>query len=184
MRYFWTYPFLLIILLDAFADAQQCQPPCVPGTEDIMKPKEHGTSHTPVQSNLRWHCDWDTADRICNFNRHYAEYSGYWETTGFLSDAGTGGPIVFYDSNTGRPLFEAPKGRSWESFLEESSEHGWPSFRDGEVNWDYVRVLSNGEVVSVDGTHLGEDDLKLSSTVLYYTTVYVLRFTHSWLFMT
>ena len=35
--------------------------------------------------------------------------------------------------------------------------HGWPSFRDDEVNWDYVRVLPDGEAVSVDGTHLGHN---------------------------
>jgi hypothetical protein len=134
----------------------QCQSPCVPGSEDIMSQKEHGTSHTPVQETLRWNCDWATADRICNYNRHYAEYSGYWETTSFLSQTnGAKEPVTFYDSNTGKPLFKAPKGRSWEQFLEESRSHGWPSFRDSEVNWEYVRVLSNGETVSVDGTHLG-----------------------------
>lgn len=31
------------------------------------------------------------------------------------------------------------------------------SFRDDEVNWDYVRVLPDGECVSVDGTHLGHN---------------------------
>lgn len=35
--------------------------------------------------------------------------------------------------------------------------HGWPSFRDEEVNWDVVRVLSDGETVSIDGTHLGHN---------------------------
>ena len=40
--------------------------------ESVMKQKSHGTSETPVQSNLRWGCDVETADRICNFNRHYA----------------------------------------------------------------------------------------------------------------
>merc|ERR1711865_790750 len=39
----------------------------------------------------------------------------------------------------------------------ESKSHGWPSFRDSEVNWDYVRVLADGECVSVDGTHLGHN---------------------------
>lgn len=48
---------------------QPCSAPCIPGTEEIMSRKEHGTSHTPVQENLRWKCDRDTADRICNFNR-------------------------------------------------------------------------------------------------------------------
>jgi hypothetical protein len=35
--------------------------------------------------------------------------------------------------------------------------HGWPSFRDSEVNWDYVRILPDGETVSVAGTHLGHN---------------------------
>lgn len=46
-----------------------CTPPCVPGSENIMSPKKHGTSDTPVQKNLRWNVDWNTADRICNYNR-------------------------------------------------------------------------------------------------------------------
>ena len=32
---------------------------------------------------------------------------------------------------------------------------GWPSFRDQEVVWENVRVLKDGETVSVTGTHLG-----------------------------
>lgn len=60
----------------------------------------------------------------------------------------------FYDSNTGNLLFVAPKDRTWEDWILESTKHGWPSFRDNEVNWDYVRVLPDGETVSVDGTHL------------------------------
>lgn len=126
-----------------------------------MSKKEHGTSHTPVQSTLRWGCEWNTADRICNFNRHYAEPAGYWETTSFLSDVSEalrqGEEITFYDSNTGKPLFVAPKGRSFEEFVKESHAHGWPSFRDSEVNWDNVRCLPNGETVSIDGTHLGHN---------------------------
>jgi hypothetical protein len=41
------------------------------GDESIMSKKKHGTSETPVQKALRWGCDWDTADRICNFNVSY-----------------------------------------------------------------------------------------------------------------
>lgn len=40
--------------------------------ETVMSPKNHGTSEKPVQEKLRWNCDFETADRICNFNR-YAE---------------------------------------------------------------------------------------------------------------
>lgn len=122
-----------------------------------------GTSETPVQENLRWSCDRSTADRICNFNRHYAEYSGYWTSTTFVNDAkaeyasNNGKPITFYDSNTGKPLFMAPNGRDLNAFLAESASHGWPSFRDEEVVWENVRILGDGECVSVDGTHLGHN---------------------------
>jgi peptide methionine sulfoxide reductase MsrB len=133
-------------------------PPCVMGTEDIMSKKAHGTSDTPVQDNLRWSVDQQTADRICNFNRHYAEHSGYFEgSTKFMDEARKGGQITFYDSNTGKPLFIAPKGRTMEEFLVESRAHGWPSFRDQEVVWQNVRVLPDGETVSLDGTHLGHN---------------------------
>lgn len=114
-----------------------------------------GTSDTPVQENLRWGCDRKTADNICNFNRHYAEFRGYWQSTKFLEDARkeyeANGIIKFYDSNTGKLLYEAPKGRSFEDFIKESLSHGWPSFRDEEVVWDNVRVLPDGETVSLQG---------------------------------
>jgi len=48
-------------------------PPVVMGDESIMCKKAHGTSATPVQQRLKWGCDTKLADRICNFNRHYAE---------------------------------------------------------------------------------------------------------------
>mmetsp|Transcript_60749 Transcript_60749/g.83402 ORF Transcript_60749/g.83402 Transcript_60749/m.83402 type:complete len:207 (-) Transcript_60749:329-949(-) len=136
--------------------------PCVMGEESLMDQKEHGTSMTPVQSNLRWSCDVETADRICNFNRHYAEYAGYWESTSFLKEHSAAsvlenGEITFYDSNSGKPLFYAPRGRTFDEFVSESKRHGWPSFRDEEVNWEFVRCLGNGEAVSVDGTHLGHN---------------------------
>ena len=149
-----------IIRVMAGVSAKTFPPPCVMGDESIMSKKAHGTSAVPVQDNLRWNCDGKTADRICNFNRHYAEHSGYWETTTFLKEMGGDGsggggpsqPIQFFDSNTGKLLFEAPKGRTWEEFVRESRAHGWPSFRDQEVEWNNVRVLPNGEAVSVDGT--------------------------------
>ena len=50
-----------------------------------------------------------------------------------------------------------PRGRTLEDFFAESEKHGWPSFRDDEVVWENVRTMVNGEVVSVDGTHLGHN---------------------------
>ena len=50
---------------------------------------------------------------------------------------------------TGKPLFVAPKGRTWKEFVDESKAHGWPSFRDEEVVWENVRTLKDGEAVSL-----------------------------------
>eukprot|EP00948_MAST-09A_sp_MAST-9A-sp1_P001195 g1195.t1 len=102
------------------------------------------------------------ADRICCFNRHYAEHSGYFISTPFWKEildyqSPKSPPITFYDTVTGKPLFKAPIGRTWDEFRRESRAHGWPSFRDDEINRDNVRVLRNGETVSIDGTHLGHN---------------------------
>ena len=127
------------------------------GDESIMAPKAHGTSPRPVQENLRWGCDRKVADKICSFNRHYAEYGGYWTSTSFLKEVDRSGLTTYYDTVTGKPLFIAPVGRSFEAFEAESRSHGWPSFRDEEVVWENVRTLPDGEAVSVDGTHLGHN---------------------------
>jgi len=125
--------------------------------ESVMSPKAHGTCPKPVQDKLRWNCDVSVADRICCFNRHYAEHSGYWVKTNFLQEVNRAGETTYYDSVTGKPLFIAPRGRSFDDFEKESRSHGWPSFRDEEVVWENVRCLTNGEAVSVDGTHLGHN---------------------------
>ena len=127
----------------------------VVGMESLMAAKAHGTTETAVQEGLRWGADREVADRICSFNRHAAERKGSWLGTTFLE----AGPREerFYDSVTGKLLFTAPQGRTWEAFVEESRDHGWPSFRDAEVCWDSVRCLLDGECVSVDGTHLGHN---------------------------
>ena len=98
-------------------------------SEDVMSPKSHGTSENPVMKDLRWECDNETADRICNFNRHYAEFAGYWATTKYLQEVSRDEPTTYYDSVTGKPLFTAPVGRSMGDYLKESESHGWPSFR-------------------------------------------------------
>jgi|TARA_B100000085_G_scaffold244118_1_gene236436 peptide methionine sulfoxide reductase MsrB len=125
--------------------------------ESIMCKKAHGTSDSPVQKDLRWNCDYETADRICNFNRHYAEYAGYFLSTSFLNEVDRTKETTFYDSVTGKPLFIAPRGRTFGEFEEESKAHGWPSFRDEEVVWENVRCVPGGEAVSTTGTHLGHN---------------------------
>eukprot|EP01130_Rhizamoeba_saxonica_P007245 TRINITY_DN2925_c0_g1_i1.p1 TRINITY_DN2925_c0_g1~~TRINITY_DN2925_c0_g1_i1.p1 ORF type:complete len:164 (+),score=31.64 TRINITY_DN2925_c0_g1_i1:247-738(+) len=133
--------------------------PVVMGDPDIiMSQKAHGTTEFPVQSNLRYNCDGEVADRICCYNRHYAEHSGYWLKTSFMKEIDeNSGEITFYDSVSGKPLFIAPRGRTFDEFVRESKAHGWPSFRDDEVVWENVRILPDGETVSIDGTHLGHN---------------------------
>ena len=121
-----------------------------------MSEKGHGTTEKPVQSDLMYGCDRETADRICCYNRHYAEHSGYFSTTNYFNEVDKSVETTYYDSVTGKPLFIGPRGRSFEDFKTESINHGWPSFRDEEVVWENVRCLENGEAVSVDGTHLGK----------------------------
>ena len=132
-------------------------PPVVMGDESIMSKKEYGTCTNPVQSNLRYGCDEEKANKICCHNRHYAERAGYHSSTSWAADTAGKGPVEYYDSVTGKLLFTAPIGRTESEFMQESKAHGWPSFRDAEVNWDVVRILPDGECVSVDGTHLGHN---------------------------
>lgn len=122
-----------------------------------MSPKAHGTADRPVMKNLKWNVDWEQADGVCCFNRHYAEESGYFVKTSFLNEETGDKEITFYDSVSGLPLFIAPRGRSWKDFVIESKAHGWPSFRDEEVVWANVRVLDDSEAVSTAGTHLGHN---------------------------
>lgn len=63
---------------------------------------------------------------------------------------------TFYDSACGAPLFVAPTNRSLADFASDSNNHGWPSFREAEVNLAHVRVnKETREVTSSCGTHLG-----------------------------
>ena len=144
--------------------------PVVMGTEEMMadKGKGHGTSAVPIQKDLRWKCDVETADKICNYNRHYAEYAGYWErATSFLQEESeASGEITFYDSNTGKALFYGPRGRDWTAFVRESKAHGWPSFRDSEVNWDYVRVLPKCAAQSLHSSRLTPGRLRVVASRL------------------
>ena len=125
-----------------------------------MSEKENGTCVGTPQSNLRWNVEYDVANWVSCFNRHLAENRNYAFTGDrtyltYLESSGT--DITYYDSITGKPLFYGPKSRSMKEFLDESQPSGWPSFRQDEVNWDNVEVFWDGEIFSVDGTHLGHN---------------------------
>ena len=82
----------------------------------------------------------EIADKICCFNRKFAEDQGYAfrDNISWIEDLKNMNQdsMKFFDSVTGRQLFHAPVSRTLEEFIDESKKHGWPSFRDQEVNWD------------------------------------------------
>jgi hypothetical protein len=70
--------------------------------KELMFPKAHGTTMNRVQSNLRFGItDDNLADRICSYNRNWAEYAGYYLDKSNLKELmlsnGKQQPIVFYD---------------------------------------------------------------------------------------
>mmetsp|Transcript_10408 Transcript_10408/g.13667 ORF Transcript_10408/g.13667 Transcript_10408/m.13667 type:complete len:205 (+) Transcript_10408:239-853(+) len=125
--------------------------------ESLMVEKENGSCRRPPQATLRFSASREIADRICCFNRHYAERSGYFLATTWVEESMDSSSFRFYDSVTGKLLFHGPVSREFSDLVAESEQHGWPSFRDDEVEWRNVKVLPNGEVVSIDGTHLGHN---------------------------
>ena len=133
------------------------------GDPNIMRARADGSSTgaRPI-AHPRWEVSRSVADRICTRNRKYAERSGYWtKNTRFMAETKTareaGDAVTFYDVVSGLPLFTAPRGRTWAEFTRESERHGWPSFRNDEVVRENVRVLPDGETVSITGTHLGHN---------------------------
>ena len=49
------------------------------GPDSIMNQKAHGTSEFKVQDKLRYGVDVGLADKISNYNRHWAEFAGYFK---------------------------------------------------------------------------------------------------------
>ena len=127
----------------------------------IMNRHDHahaeGTCAAKPAGPLRWGVELSLGVAICCHNRKGAEPSGSWEGTRFLLDEHERAEVHFTDLATGKLLFVAPRNRSWQAFVDESRHHGWPSFRDAEIVTENVRVLRDGETVSVDGTHLGHN---------------------------
>jgi peptide methionine sulfoxide reductase MsrB len=118
----------------------------------IFTPATTGTTQRCVHS-----VPWNSSGADTSCAGSYPQHAGYWETTNFLKEVDRTKETVYYDPVTGRPLFIAPRGRTFAEFEKESRSHGWPSFRDEEVVWDDVRVLPDGEAVSTAGTHLGHN---------------------------
>jgi len=67
--------------------------------DSLMNAKSHGTCDHGVQKQLLWNIDNALADRICCFNRHYAEPSGSFEYTSWpkeISKVNTSAVTILY----------------------------------------------------------------------------------------
>lgn len=66
------------------------------------------------------------------------------------------GLTIFYDPVCGIPLFQAPVNRTYEDWKADTTEHGWPSFRQSEVVIENLKLDEDGlHVYSTCGTYLG-----------------------------
>jgi len=118
--------------------------------------------HDPMESVATFmgmELDYDLADRICCNNHRYAEPSGYHTSpeVDFYAKLDPNVEHVFYDSVCGIPLFIAPRGRSFDDFVAESMDHGWPSFRPDEIVSENVIIHFGGRMESTCLTHLGHN---------------------------
>jgi hypothetical protein len=108
----------------------------------LKLPTEFAISIATMLVGNSWWCYFGCSNSIAKISHTFiglltfTEHSGYFEMkTDFVKHAkSTKGEIEFYDSNTGKLLYSAPRGRSMDEFLKESKAHGWPSFRDAEVS--------------------------------------------------
>ena len=90
----------------------QLQPPLRRVRRSVDPRPRHALARARSAAHLRTRCR--------------GRYAGYWESTTFIEEASkAGGELTFYDSNTGKPLFVAPRGRTLEQFVKESRSHGW-----------------------------------------------------------
>lgn len=137
-------------------------------------PKEFDTCQGHVQKNLRYNMSlFDTPDgvpvnvnateslatAICCDSRTkvFAEPRFLFQNpfVNFFQNLNADSVTTFYDSVCGLPIFRAPIGRTMSEFQADTTEHGWPSFREKEIIAENVITDKNGFVYSKCGTHLG-----------------------------
>mmetsp|Transcript_30101 Transcript_30101/g.55126 ORF Transcript_30101/g.55126 Transcript_30101/m.55126 type:complete len:200 (-) Transcript_30101:231-830(-) len=112
-----------------------------------------------LQPNLRFEADKlkEYESVCCQVPQSWAEPAGSQDEIGFWEKLSPDEETTFYDSQCGKPLFVAPRGRSFAEWKRESQWHGWPSFRKEELVTENIIVREGGETVSSCGTHLGHN---------------------------
>lgn len=135
------------------------------------KPDWTSVCTAPIQKGLRYNLsgrpnqlggppDETQADAVCcdpNY-KPYAEPGGTFAQPDIdlFKHVNQSGITTFYDSVCGLPVFMAPLNRTLATWVAETTDHGWPSFRDAEIVKENIVVVNDtGEVLSKCGTHLG-----------------------------
>lgn len=85
------------------------------------------------------------------------------------------GETNYYDSVTGKLLYTAPRGRTFEEFKAESKSHGWPSFRDSEVTLSLICHLDLYFVITYLATVVNSQ-----CDASYYLYVLLIFLQHQW----
>ena len=137
-------------------------------------PQQYDTCNAAVQPKLRYGISGRThpegflpvdeneslAEAVCCDSRAmpFAEPQHLYEAPDIdlFHKLNASGTTTFYDSVCGKPVFQTPIKRTVKDFMDDTDEHGWPSFRDAEVfKQNVVTNETTGFVTSVCGTHLG-----------------------------
>ena len=143
------------------------------GSAAAAKPFPTFNCTGPIQASLRYNmsardvpfplmpeANDDLATAVCcdSQNFAYAEPQHTFDQpdVALFKQLNAQGQTVFYDSVCGTPLFSVPRNRTLDDFKADTTEHGWPSFRQAEILDKGLRVdLASGFVFSSCGTHLG-----------------------------
>ena len=147
-------------------DAADVSPIAIVHESFMTRPREMGSCALPVpKSRLRWGVDADEAARLGCHTRHELESRGSWLNPKQLWQAleraaQTQREVTFYDTTSSKPLFVVPRNRTMGDFMVHSREQGYLTFNDEELVLDNLRQVrhSRGEIVSVDGAHLGHNN--------------------------
>jgi len=134
-------------------------------THSVSKIQGNNTCSGKIQNPLRfglsqalWSDDETLTEAICCDSQFagLAEQAGTFQLAKLFETIDKNGVTTFYDPVCGKPLFNAPKGRTFDAWKAETEEHGWPSFRDAEVVKENIEVRDN-VVYSSCGTRLGDN---------------------------
>ena len=154
-------PSYALLFMAALAGASESKPfPTFNCSTSIQNNLRYNMSNREVNFPLQISANDDLATAVCcdSQNFPYAEPQHLFDQpdVALFKNMNAHGQTVFYDSVCGIPLFSVPRNRTLADFQADTTEHGWPSFREAEIVDKGLHTdLATGFVFSSCGTHLG-----------------------------